>query len=88
MVADIKCETNVENIHTLCGVDDAKVLIVITNYSDDDNAGEKTLKIDYDKKGKFEVYLLDEEHDSDLVKTTEELEATMKNNSCVMIKEI
>lgn len=89
MESEIRCEAEPENIYTLCGIDNnGKILCVVTNYSDDDNAETKEIKIDFGRKGKYEIYSLDSEHDGELVKTTDELSFTMPVHSCFMIKEI
>ena len=89
MDAEIKCETETENIYTLCGCDaNGKTLSVITYYTDSDTTETKTVKIDFGRTGRYEIFLLDEEHDAELIKETSDLTLSMKPNSCVMIKEI
>ncbi len=89
MKHEIRSENTVDDIYTLCGVDDdGKVLAVVTHYSDDDNADDKTISIDFGKDGNYEIYLLDEEHTNELVSTTNNLTFTMKNQTCILIKEI
>ena len=61
---------------------------MLTHYSDDDAAGAKSVKVDFGRKGKYEIYFLDEKHDAEPVAITDKLELTMVNNSCVMIKEV
>lgn len=86
---EIRAENEIENIHSLCGVDEnGKILCVLTHYTDDDNAGEKSFSVDFGKDSRYEIYLLDEEHDSELINTTDCLSFTMKANTCIMIKEI
>ena len=63
-------------------------MCVVTHYTDDDNEQEKEIAVDFDKNGKYEIYLLDEEHDGELIKETNNLTFTLKNNSCILIKEI
>lgn len=89
MEKEIKAENQIENIYSLCGVDkDGKVLSVITHYSRDDDVANKTVTVDFGKKGVYEVYLLDSEHDGELIKTTDKLEFDMPIHSAVLIKEI
>lgn len=89
MDAEIKCETETENIYTLCGCDaNGKTLSVITYYTDSDTTETKTVKIDFGRTGRYEIFLLDEEHDAELIKETSDLTLSMKPNCCVMIKEI
>lgn len=89
MKAEIRCETKLPNIYTLCGIDEnEKLLSVITHYTDNDAEEEKIITVDFGKTGRYEIYLLDENHDAELVDTTDELTFTLKNNTCIMIKEI
>lgn len=89
MEYEIRCSTEVENIYTLCGVDNTnKALTVITYYTDNDKAENKTVNIDFSKSGKYEIYLLDDEHNAELIKTTDELIFDMKPNTCILVKEI
>lgn len=83
------CLNSIENIYTLCGVDqNGKVLAVVTYYTDDDHTTAKTVKLDFGKPGNYEIYLLDQEHTNDPVAKTEDLTFTMKNQTCILIKEI
>ncbi len=89
MKNEIRAENEIENIHSLCGIDEnGKILCVLTYYTDDDDAGEKSFSVDFGKDGKYEIYLLDEKHDGELTATTSALNFTMEANTCVMIKEI
>ena len=89
MEQEVCCETEPEHIYTLCGIDkDGKVLCVVTNYSDNDDAAAKEIAIDFGKKGMYEIYLLDGETDGKLVATTEDLSMVVKPYSCVLIKEV
>ena len=86
---EIICEDNVENIYSLCGkFDDGKVLSIITYYTSKDNQPEKEIKLDMGRSGRYEVYLLDSEHNGELIETTSDLTFSMTPNSCIMIKEI
>lgn len=89
MEAEVRAEKEIENIYTLCGTDqDGKALCVLTYYSDEDDLPEKEIEIDFGKNGKYEVYLLDEKHDAVLTGVVESLQFNMKQNSCVLIKEV
>lgn len=86
---EIPAENSVENIYSLCGADaHGKTLTVVTYYTDDDLAENKTVSVDFGREGKYEIYLLDDEHDAQLVDTTDSLVFDMKNCSAVLIKEI
>ncbi len=89
MAREIPSANKIENIYSLCGVDEkGKVLSILGHYSDDDNAENKTVSLAFGKKGKYEIYLLDDTHDGTLVATTEDLTFDMKVQSAVLIKEI
>ena len=85
---EIRTENTLTDIYTLCGCDkDGKLLAVITHYTDDDNAEAKSFDIDFGKDSEFEIYLLDENYDAELVSVTKNPSVTMKANTCLLIKE-
>ena len=89
MEYEIPSENSVENVYTLCGVDkNGKLLAIVTYYTDDDDAANKTVNLDFGKSSNYEIYLLDKEHTNDLVSTTVDLTFDMKNQTCILIKEI
>ena len=89
MAGEIRSENNFENIYSLCGVDENNnLLMILTHYSDEDDKPAEEIAIDFGKEGNYEIYLLDETHDGELVETTNELKFTMKNQSSILIKEI
>lgn len=89
MDKEIKAENQVEHIYSLCGVDkNGKVLAVITHFNRQDNAENKHIAIDFGKKGTYDIYALDSEHNGELIQTTEHLAFDMKANSVLFIKEI
>ncbi len=89
MAYEVKAESEPENIYSLCGVDEnGKALAVITHYTDDDVSDSKSIKIDFGRKGKYEIYLLDEENTNTHICTPDDLTFDMKPNSCILIKEI
>jgi len=86
---EIPSKERIDNIYTLCGVDkDGKILATVTYYSDNDNAENCEIELNFGKNGNYEIYLLDSEHDGELIKTTDELKFDMKIHSSVLIKEI
>ena len=85
----IPCESAVENIYTLCGKDeDGKLLCVVTHYSENDDTAPVDVKLDFGREGEFEVFLLDGDHDGELIDTTDKTEFNMKCHSCILLKEI
>ena len=89
MKHEIRAENALENIYTLCGVDEnGKILCVVANYSEDDSLGNKKVSLDIGRSGKFEVLRVDSAHDGKLCETTEKLEFDMENQSFILIREI
>lgn len=89
MESEIRCETDIEGIYTLCGKDkNGKVICVVTYYTDDDDASSKEIKVDFGCDSEFEVYRLDKEKDGELEGVIKNLEFTMPCQSCILIKEI
>lgn len=85
----VKCETKAENIYALCGVNkNGKILSIVTYYSDEDNMPPESIKLDFGKKGNYEIYLLDNDHDGTLIRVTDNLELLMEHNTCALIKEV
>lgn len=88
MAWEIRCETQAENIYTLCGVDEqGKTLTVVTYYTDNDHAPSKEVRLDFGKSGTYAVHLLDSDHDGECVQVTDDLAFTMDANTCMMIRE-
>lgn len=87
--AEVPCQTQAENLYTLCGLDrDGKTTTIVTYYSDDDAAEEKEVRLDFGRNGRYQVYRLDEEHDGTLVGEMDDLTFTMAVNTCLLVKEI
>ncbi len=88
MENEVRPQDDIDNIYTLCGTDkDGKALSVITYYTNEENKPEKDIAVDFGKSAQYEVYLLDEDHDGELVATTDNLKFTMQPNTCILIKE-
>ncbi|MBQ2705047.1 MAG: hypothetical protein IJF58_05810 [Clostridia bacterium] len=86
---EIPCDSLPENIYALCGVDEnGKTLTMLTYYTDDDNAESKDIKLEFGKTGQYEVCLVDETHDGELVKTTDDLNFTLSPWTMLLIREI
>jgi hypothetical protein len=89
MQAEVRAENEVENIYSLCGVDkQGKATVILTHYCDDESTAAKSIAVDLGRSGKYEVYLLDAEHDGVLIDTTDKLQFDMPLYSAVLIKEI
>ena len=92
MFYDMQCEIRAvsapENIYSLCGMDaDGKLMAAITYYTDDDNAGEKQISVDFGRSGDFEAYLVDEEHTNEKTALSGGMVLNLRPNSIVLIKE-
>lgn len=86
---EIRCEDKIDNIYTLCGVDENdKTLTVITYFAEEDDATNKSFKVDFGKDAKYEIYMVDNEHTGEMIKCTNDLTFEMVPNTCIMIKEI
>ena len=89
MVREIKAEEQPQQLYSLCGVDaQGKATAIITYYSDDDGSADKTITVDFGKQSRWQVYLLDDRHNGELVETTEQLTFEMKVQSVLLLKEI
>lgn len=87
--AEVLSENKLPNIYSLCGVTkENKALAVITYYTDDDSAPEKEIQVDFGSFGNYNLYLLDETHNAELIGQTQNVNLTLKANSCVLIEEI
>ncbi len=85
---EVRSDTQEEHIYSLCGVNERdKVMCMVAYYNDDDTLPEKQVQFDFGKKGGFEAFLLDETHDATPVFCDENLQFTLKVNSCILIKE-
>ncbi len=89
MTAEIRTKDEIEDIYTLCGVDEKeKVTAIITYYTEeDDTATDKTVSLDFGREGEYEIYLLDADHDGEMIEVTSDLTFTMKPLSVIMIRE-
>lgn len=85
---EIPAEETVQDIYSLCGVyENGKTLTLITHYSDEERKN-KTVCVDFGRTGKYEIRLLDGEHDGETVETTDRLVLELKNYDTVLIKEL
>ena len=77
-------------MYTLCGVDkDGKSLCVLCYYNADHTLENKKLKLDFGKEGaQYQIYLVDQDHNGELIKQTDDLTLDVSVNSMLLIKEI
>ena len=77
-----------KDVYLLCGVDeDDKITAIITHYSERDDKENAKVTLDFGKDCEFDVFLLDNDHDGEFIKTTTELSFDMAVNTCIKIKE-
>jgi hypothetical protein len=86
----VKCDSEIEDVYTLCGVDaNGKSLTIISYYNDDDTLPNKTITVDFGKKGaKYEIYAVDKDNDGNLIKQTDDLTLEISINTILLIKEV
>ena len=85
----IPCQTKADNLYTLCGTDkDGKITCIVTHYSENDKTAPKKVNLDFGRPAKFEVYLVDKNHDGELIKVTEEHTFELPVHSFMLLKEV
>lgn len=86
---EIRSKNTVDNIYTLCGVnEDGKITAAVTYYTDDDGMPDETIKLDFGKDSRYNVYVLNEMQTNEYIGESTGLKFSMKPNSCLLIKEI
>lgn len=89
MAGEIRAENMIDDIYSLSGIDNnGKILTVITYYTDENNMPDREIKVDFGRKGRFEIYRLDEKNSGDKICETDDTSFVLKPNSCIMLKEI
>ena len=88
MKNEVPAENIVENIYSICGVDEnGKATIVLTYYSDNDNSGKKSISLELDKNSEFEIYKVSNEHNGELAEVTKNLTFDLELFDILLIKE-
>ena len=78
-----------KDIYTLCGTDEnGRITCIVTHYSENDETAPKRVKLDFGRKAKFEVYLVDEDHDGELIKVTSRTSFKMPVHSFILLREV
>lgn len=92
MAAEIPCQNKIDDVYAICGVDEkGKTLTLVAYYTDCDDAKKKEIGVDFGKEklgANYEVYLLDETHDAELIRTDDLSKFTLAPQTCLLIKEI
>ena len=85
----IPCLNEEEDLYTLCGTDkDGKITCIVTHYSEIDETKTKKVKLDFGRKAKFEVYLVDKDHNGELIKVTSNTTFKMPIHSYILLREV
>ena len=88
MEREIPSLNTVDDIYSLCGVDkDGKVTAIVCYYTEDDEAHNKQVTLDFGRGGEYDVYLVDKTHDGERIATTKDLTFDMNRHSFIMITE-
>lgn len=88
-VCEFRCVNEPKNVYTLCGqTENGKTLTVVTYYTDDDNADEKQIFVDLQKKANYQVFAVDKNHNGELLKETTDLKFNIEPNTILFIKEV
>lgn len=91
MGVSVQCETDSEDVYAVAAKDEkGNSSVMLCYYSDDDAAEEKSIHIEMQMASdKYELYLLDEEHEETLVNVVENsFDITLKSNSVVLLKNV
>ena len=64
-----------------------RVTAVVTYYTDDDGAPDRTIRLDFGQEAEYSLYRLDERHDGELCGVTDDLTLTLPRQSCVLIRQ-
>ncbi len=87
--AEVRSKNEVDGIYSLCGVDkDGKVLCMLTYFTENDDSEDKEITLDFGKDARYEVYILDNERDGELLCVTDKPVLNLPVHACALIKEI
>jgi hypothetical protein len=85
---EIPSQNSIENIYSLCGVDnEGKTITLLTYYSDDDMKENKKISVDFGKCGKYEIRRVDSECNGEVTEITDKLTFDMELFSIILIRE-
>ena len=85
---EVRATDKIDNVYSICGIDNSgKIMAIITHYSEDDTTAPISLDIDLGKRAEYDVYLVDSDHNGELVMTTDSLKFEIPVHSILMIKE-
>lgn len=85
---EIPAENEIADIYPICcRTAEGKALAMITYYTNDDAAEPKEIALDFGEPGQYDLFLLDETHDGDCIKTADALTFTIAPDTCLFVKE-
>ena len=85
---EVRAKNCLKDIYVLCGIDKhGKITAIVTHYSENDEKENVKIKLDFGRRCEFDVFLLDKDHDGELIKTTTNLTFDMPLYTCLKIKE-
>ena len=85
---EIPVQNGVGNIYSLCGVnEEGKAIILLTYYSENDSLSPKNISIELGKNAEYEIYLVDDIHNGEVVEVTNSLSLELKLFDMILIKE-
>ena len=85
---EVRALSQPEDIHTLCGVgENGKLMAIVTHYSNDDQKPNVQVELDFGKKAKYDIFVVDKNTNGELVKTTDNLVLDLPVQSFVLIVE-
>ncbi len=85
---DVECTSDDNEIFVLAGVgENGKATAIVTYYTDDDNAADKEICVNFGREGEYDLYLVDKDHNGEKISTVKNAVLTMKNYSFVKICE-
>ena len=65
------------------------MIAIVTNYSfEEKGQGSRTVKLDFGREGKYNIYALDKKHDGKLVATTSDLTLKIPLFGTYLVEEI
>ena len=85
---EVNASNTIDHVYGICGLNKGKVLATYTYYSEDDTLPNKEFTIDFGRNGTYEIYLLDNDNNGTLWKTTSDLHFDLPLFSTILIKEI
>lgn len=85
---EVRSNENVPHLYSLCSVDEnGRARAIVTYFTREENAADKTVRLDFGRAGHYEVRTLDEEHTNECTESEQPI-FVMKPNSCLFVCEM